>query len=154
MKNLIRLIFLFILCNSCTADEEIRLPHFPIESFIGSWAYHTVTIDGETGYYPHRESCHKDHFQINHKEGQWNQYLETTYLNDDCANSGIYLDWKINGDILSLYFGEQLVVTYKILSVTRNTFSMLYKVDVDEDGKKEDVIINAIWYDPFDRFPR
>lgn len=154
MKKIIPVLALLILCNSCTADEEIKAPVFPIESFLGSWSYNTITIDGETAYYPHREQCHRDHFEIHHEEGKWNQFLENIYLNDDCANQGTYLDWKINGDILNLYFGEQLVVTYKILSVTQNNLSLLYKVDVDNDGEKEDVIINAIYYDPFERFER
>lgn len=154
MKIAFRLLLFLLLCTSCTAEEEIKLPVFSIESFMGSWAYDTLTIDGETGYYPHRDACYKDHFQFYHEEGKWNQYYETTYINDDCANTGTYLDWSINGDKLSLYFGEQFVGSYKILSVTKNTLTLLYNVDVDNDGKKEDVIINAIYYDPFERFSR
>lgn len=155
MKNLISLLMILLIFVSCSTEEEVEEKEeimFPIEDMIGSWAYDTVTINGETGIYPHREGCYKDHFIIRHNEGNWNDFTETIYLDNNCANQGTNLEWEINGDILNLYFGEQLVITYKILSVTANTFSVLYMVDVDNDGQKDEVVINSVWYDPFENF--
>ncbi len=145
------LLLIFSSCSKKETEEEI-VEKFAIETLVGSWAYDTVTVNSETGMYPHREDCYKDHFIIRHNEGNWNDFTETIYLDDNCANQGTNLEWELKGDLFNLYWGEQLVITYKILSVTSNTLSFLYNVDIDNDGRKEEVTINAVKYDPFNNF--
>lgn len=113
MKKLSYLFLVLFLFNSCAKEDINAEPPFPIESFIGSWAYDTVTVDGETRFYPHRSECYKDHFIFRHNEGQWNMYTETIYLDSNCANQTANLEWQLTGDILRLYFGEQLVATIR-----------------------------------------
>ncbi len=157
MKKLLLPCFLLLILAACSKEEneeEVVNNLFPIEDLVGSWAYDTVTFEGETGLYPHQEDCYKDHFIIRHNEGNWNDFTETIYLDANCANQGTNLEWELKEDILNLYFGDQLVVTYQILEVTPTTMSFRYMVDVDNDDHKDEVIINFVWYDPFDQFER
>ena len=155
MKKLLFSCFLLLILTACSKEEneeEVENNLFPIEDLVGSWAYDTITYKGETGLYPHQEDCYKDHFLIRHNEGNWNDFTETIYLDANCANQGTNLEWELKGDILNLYFGDQLVVTYQILEVTSTTISYLTMIDVDNDGNKDEVIINSVKYDPFGEF--
>lgn len=69
-----------------------------------------------------------------------------------CATSGTGLEWALNGDIINLYFGEQLVLKYKILEVNETTFTYLLEIDYDDDGSIDQLEITGISYDPYDEF--
>ena len=157
MKRLLFSCFLLLILTACSKEEnekEVENNLFPIEDLVGSWAYDTITYKGETGLYPHQEDCYKDHFIIRHNEGNWNDFTETIFLDANCANQGTNLEWELKGDVLNLYFGDQLVVTYQLLEVNPTTMSYRYMVDVDNDGRQDELIFNSVWYDPYDQFER
>src|SRR5690606_34834531 len=142
--TVLALCFISISCSSDDVDEDIIEPLFSDDEVIGSWAYDTYTINGDTYAYPHREGCFKDVFIFRNNEGQEHQYEEKIHAYSNCGVSSTNLEWKIEGENLNLYYGEQLVITYEILSITKYTFTVLFITDFDEDGTEDEVEIKAI----------
>ncbi|HEA28616.1 MAG TPA: hypothetical protein ENH91_01240 [Leeuwenhoekiella sp.] len=155
MKKLFFLL-MFILLTSCSKDDDEQ-DILPVEPFLdnqvlGGWAYDTFTINGQTLGYPHIEACDKDFFIFRNNEGQDHQYEERISSNSNCAITQTFLRWEIKGKMLNLYFGDPLIISYEILSITKNTFTVLLKTDFDEDGMEDEVEIKAVRYDPFGEF--
>lgn len=145
-------ILLFVACSKEDNEDVLEEPFFSIENLVGGWAYDSIELEGETYLYPHREECYKDFIQFRHNEGQWYQFTETIFLDENCANESTNMEWQLKGKTLNLFFGEDLVISYEIITLTRNSLILLYRVDVDGDGKKEELLISTIPYNLYGEF--
>lgn len=157
MRYLVGFLMLIILA-SCSNDDDIDEAPDPyvLEAIIGSWAYDTVTINGEFYMYQHTEGCVKDMFQFYNEEGKLFDFEEDYVSNCDicaeCAISSTNLKWELIGKKIDLYFGEQLVAQYEILEVSDSLIRYKRFFDVDEDGNEDEVEITGVPYDPYDEF--
>ena len=157
MRYLVGFLMLIIL-TSCSKDDDIDKAPDPyiLEAIIGSWAYDTVTINGEFYMYQHTEGCVKDMFQFYNEEGKLFDFEEDYVSNCDicaeCAISSTNLKWELIGKKIDLYFGEQLVAQYEILEVSDSFIKYKRFFDVDEDGNEDEVEITGVPYDPYDEF--
>ncbi|MCK0107957.1 hypothetical protein MWU58_01500 [Flavobacteriaceae bacterium S0825] len=157
MRYLVGFLMLIIL-TSCSKDDDIDKAPDPyiLEAIIGSWAYDTVTINGEFYMYQHTEGCVKDMFQFYNEEGKLFDFEEDYVSNCDicaeCAISSTNLKWELIGKKIDLYFGEQLVAQYEILEVSDSLIRYKRFFDVDEDGNEDEVEITGVPYDPYDEF--
>lgn len=148
---------ILLVCVSCSESEDVdpREAYF-LENIIGSWAYDTVKVNGATFLYQHTEGCVKDLFQFYNSEGKEFDFEESVVLNcsncAECATSGTSLEWELKGDKINLYFGEVLVLVYKILEINNERFIYEVEVDFDEDGDLDILEITGIPYDPYGRF--
>jgi hypothetical protein len=144
-------------CVACSESEDVnpREAYF-LENIIGSWSYDTVKVNGETYLYQHTEGCIKDHFQFYNSEGKEFDFEERVVLNCsncvECATSGTNLEWELKGDKIKLYFGEQLVLVYKIIEVNDIKFTYQVEIDYDDDGDKDLLEITGVRYDPYNEF--
>ena len=149
---------MLIILASCSNDDDIDDAPDPyvLEAIIGSWAYDTVTINGEFYMYQHTEGCVKDMFQFYNEEGKLFDFEEDYVSNCDicaeCAISSTNLKWELIGKKIDLYFGEQLVAQYEILEVSDSLIRYKRFFDVDEDGNEDEVEITGVPYDPYDEF--
>ena len=154
-KVLILCLLILISCSKSDFEEDPREAYFR-EAIIGSWSINTITVDGQTFLYKHTENCEKDLFQFYNEEGKEFDFEETVVLNCSncapCATSGTNLKWELEGDIINLYFGDQLILNYKIIEVTENIFIYEVVIDYDNDGEKETLQIKADKYDPYNDF--
>ena len=144
---------------SCASDDDNSKPapdSYILEAIIGSWAYDTVTINGTFYEYEHTEGCVKDLFQFYNEEGKEFDFEEDYISNCDicaeCAISSTNLEWELYGNMIDLYFGEQLVTQYEILEVNSSFIRYKRMFDYDEDGMEDEIIITGIPYDPYDEF--
>ena len=149
---------MLIILASCSNDDDIDEAPDPyvLEAIIGSWAYDTVTVNGEFYMYQHTEGCVKDMFQFYNEEGKLFDFEEDYVSNCDicaeCAISSTNLKWELIGKKIDLYFGEQLVAQYEILEVSDSFIKYKRFFDVDEDGNEDEVEITGVPYDPYDEF--
>ena len=156
-KIILILFTLFVCCSDDNQIEEVNEQEaFFKKAIIGSWAYDTVKVDGVTYKYGHTQDCEKDYFQFYNQEGKLFEFQEQVILNcancAKCASSGTGLRWELNSDNINLYFGEQLVLVYKIIEVTETTLRYQVNLDFDEDGVEDELEISAVYYDPFNDF--
>lgn len=126
MRYLVSFLTIAILF-SCSSDDD-KGPEAPdsniLEAIIGSWAYNTVTINGDFYTYEHIDGCTKDLFQFYNQEGKIFEF-EEDYISNcdicaDCAITSTNLEWELIGDRIDLYFGEHLVTQYEVLDVNNN----------------------------------
>jgi|GEM_PF-1343852 len=151
--------FMLIILASCSSDDdggkEAPDPYI-LEAIIGSWAYDTVTINGEFYTYGHTEGCVKDLFQFYNEEGKEFDFEEDYVSNCDicaeCAITSTNLRWELIGDKIDLYFGEQLITQYEIIEVNNSLIRYKRFFDYDEDGEEDEIVITGIPYDPYDEF--
>lgn len=155
-KVIFILSFLLLGCSSDDSPEELPPDPYILEAIIGSWAYDTVTINGEFFNYQHTEGCVKDLFQFYNEEGKEFDFEEDFVSNCDicaeCAITSTGLKWELKGDEIDLFFGSQLVAQYIILDVDDTIIRYLREFDIDNDGEEDEVIITGIPYDPYDEF--
>jgi hypothetical protein len=57
------------------------------------------------------------------------------------------MEWKIKNDVISLYFGVEKVIEFKVISLTADSFVYSYTYDVDNDNIDDNIIIFAIPYE-------
>ena len=160
MKKVVLCVFA-ILVLSCSSDDDTAIvedqnvvhPSFDVDKLIGAWVYKSIKVNGETFPYEHNPNCQKDVFGFYNQEGKYFDYEELTHVDENCATSGISLKWKVKKDIISLYFGEQLALSYQVLSVTNTRFVVLVSEDIDNDGKEDHIEITALREDPYGWFP-
>ncbi len=161
MKIKYLILVLGILVLGCGSDDDSSSDRpdpnpFILETIIGSWAYDTVTVNGELFVYVHVEGCNKDLFQFYNEEGKVFEFEEDVILEcefcADCASSSTGLRWDLYGDFIDLYFGEQLVTTMEILELDENFVRYKRFFDVDDDGVIDELIVTGIPYDPYFEF--
>ncbi len=150
-------ILCIILIVSCSKDDNIESPDpYILEAIIGSWAYDTVTINGDFYVYQHTEGCTKDLFQFYNEEGKEFDFEEDYISNCNncapCAISSTILKWELIGNKVNLYFGEQFITQYEILEVNQNIIRYKRYFDYDEDGNEDEIEITGIPYDPYLEF--
>ena len=162
MRKLIYCVFA-IAIFSCSAsddnevDEETdpREAYF-LEAIIGSWAYDTVKVNGQLFLYEHTEGCVKDLFQFYNTEGKFFDFEESVVMNcsncAECATSGTNLKWELKGDEIGLFWGDQLVLVYKIIAVDEDKFIYEVEFDYDEDGNLDLLEFTNVPYDPYEVF--
>lgn len=146
------LIFLSVFALlGCSNDDDIVRPDpdpFILQAIIGSWAYDTITINGEFFVYAHIVDCEKDSFQFYNEEGKEFDFEEDITLDcefcAECARSTTNLKWDLYGDNIDLYFGEQLVTTLEILELDENIIRYRRFFDVDEDGSLDELEVTGI----------
>lgn len=157
MKKILLLLLLGLV--SCSKDEytpvergNINYPSFDTSKMIGAWVYETMTFNGETFLYPHNPNCTKDVFGFFNTEGRRFLYDEIIHVNDECSVSQTNLEWKVNGDKLIFYFGEQLVLIYTVISIDDDYFIVRRIADFNNDGIEDTLEIKAKREDPFGWF--
>ena len=149
---------MLIILASCSNDDDIDEAPDPyvLEAIIGSWAYDTVTVNGEFYMYQHTEGCVKDMFQFYNEEGKLFDFEEDYVSNCDicaeCAISSTNLKWELIGKKIDLYFGEQLVAQYEILEVSDSFIKYKRFFYVEEDGNEDEGERTGVPYDPYDEF--
>ncbi|MBU2526940.1 MAG: hypothetical protein KKC03_10115 [Bacteroidetes bacterium] len=55
-------------------------------------------------------------------------------------------------DQIELYFGEEMVISYKVISLTNNRIIVETSTDFDENGSLDTVLIIAFRNDPYGWF--
>ncbi|MBC3758191.1 hypothetical protein H7U19_07240 [Hyunsoonleella sp. SJ7] len=142
--------------DSSPEEETHPREAYFLEAIIGSWAYDTIKLDGQLFLYQHTEGCVKDRFQFYNREGKEFDFEESVVLNcsncAECASRGTGLEWALNGDKISLYWRDQVVLIYKIIDVDDEKFTYEVEVDYDEDGDIDLLEITGIPYDPYGEF--
>ncbi|GGI55912.1 hypothetical protein [Winogradskyella haliclonae] len=155
-KNIFLIIFLLTLVG-CSSDDSNDTPDpYILETIIGSWAYDTVTINGDFFLYQHTDGCVKDLFQFYNEEGKEFDFEEDYVSNcsncAECALTSTNLKWDLRNNVIDLYFGEQLVTQLEVLEVNANLIEYKRIFDFDGDGVNDEVVITGIPYDPYDEF--
>lgn len=153
-------LLLWVGCSDSNDTPEVVIPD-PLEAFykeaiIGSWAINTVTVDSVTEVYEHTEGCEKDLFQFYNSDIKPFEFEELVVTNcpqcAECSITQTALEWELNGNKISLFFGEQLILVYEIVSVTEDNFVYKFQFDIDNDNVIENVEVNADYHDPFGDF--
>ena len=143
-------------CSSKDDDTVDPLEAYYKEAILGSWAYDTVVVDGQTYLYDHVDNCTKDLFQFYNQPGKRFDFEETVILDCDncaeCASSSTNLRWELDGDIIKFYFGEPLVLIYKIIEVNETSFTYQVRFDYDDDGDEDLLEFTSVPYDPYNEF--
>jgi hypothetical protein len=157
MKAKIILVGLMVVMFGCSKDDGPESPDpYILEAIVGSWAYDTVKINGTLYQYSHTEGCVKDLFQFFNQEGKLFDFEEEVVLNcancAECALGSTNLRWHLRGNIVDLFFGEQLVVKLRILEVNDSLIRYVSNFDYDGDGDLDEVEITGLPYDPYDEF--
>lgn len=142
---------------SCSSDDIDEKPDpYILKAIIGSWAYDTVTVNGDFYMYQHTEGCVKDMFQFYNEEGKIFEFEEDYVSNcaicAECAITSTNLKWELIGNKIDLYFGEQFIEQYEILEVNNSIIRYKRFFDFDEDGDEDEVEITGVPYDPYDEF--
>ena len=152
------LCFLFGCSSDDDGSDEVEgaLEQYYLQAIIGSWSYDTVTINGEQFVYEHSQGCERDLFQFYNEEGKEFEFEELAIIPCSncapCASTQTGLEWELENDRVDLYFGEDLVVSLKLLEVTEEFLSYQRQFDINGDGEQDSVIITATYYDPFGDF--
>ena len=128
-------------------ENPIDNPSFSVDLLINRWKYDQVNINGQQYLYGHQPNCQKDEFTFANNEGQIRQYSDLIFINDICSSSSTVMEWKIKEDKISLYFGTQKIIDYKVISLTSNSFVYSYVYDVDNDNIDDNIIIFAVPYE-------
>jgi hypothetical protein len=151
MRNFI-IGFLVLFLISCTSDDEnkenpIDNPSFSVDLMLNRWKYNQVNINGLQYLYGHQPNCQKDEFTFANNEGQIRQYSELIFVNAICSSNSTIMEWKIKNDIISLYFGIEKVIDFKVISLTADSFVYSYIYDIDNDNVADNIIIFAVPYE-------
>ncbi|MFN7045238.1 MAG: lipocalin family protein [Flavobacterium sp.] len=151
MRKIIICLFVLILFSCSNDDDKIENPidnpSFSVDLLINRWKYDQVNINGQQYLYGHQPNCQKDEFTFANNEGQIRQYSDLIFINDICSSSSTVMEWKIKEDKISLYFGTQKIIDYKVISLTSNSFVYSYVYDVDNDNIDDNIIIFAVPYE-------
>ena len=150
MKKIITIV-VAILILSCSSDNEvnqdpIQNPTFSVALLLKRWQFDKVIYNGQRFNYAHQPNCMKDGFTFANQPGQIRYYNELVFVNDNCSTNGLFLEWKIKNDTISFYFGTQFVIDFKVISLTETKLIYSYYTDVDNDGTKDLITMEAIPY--------
>lgn len=150
MKKTITILIALLLL-SCSSDTEenkdpIQNPTFSVALLLKRWSFDKVIYNGERFNYAHQPNCMKDEFTFANQPGQIRYYNELVFVNDICSANGLNLEWKIKNDTISFYFGTQFVIDFKVISLTDTKLIYSYYTDVNNDGIKDLITIEAIPY--------
>jgi len=151
MKKLRFLTFLILLSASCSKDENtiVEPLTFDEKLLLKAWTYNTILLDGTNYLYDHNPDCYRDYFTFRNNEGQVYQYEEIYFTNTYCTANQSFLIWKPIGDHIDIYWNTVKIDEYKVISLTENSFTFTIDRDIDDDGKKEHLIVTAIPYTIF-----
>jgi hypothetical protein len=156
MKKIGLLALLALLFVSCNKDENTTpIPEpltFDPNMLVKAWSYDTVLWDGTVYLYDHNPDCYRDFFGFRNNKGQEYQFEETYFTNTYCSGNTTVLRWEPVGNHVNFYFGTPKVDEFEVISLTDNLFTFAIDRDVDNDGKKEHLVITAIPYDPYNSF--
>ena len=160
MKRILLAVMTILLlsCSSSDSEEEMVIeniinPSFDTNLLIGAWVNQKVKLNGGQEFlYQHNPNCPKDGFGFFNSEIRPFTYDELIHINDDCGTEGIGLEWRVNRNMLFLYFGESLILSYEVISLTATEFKAETSVDFDNDGSIDDVEITAVKEDPYGWF--
>lgn len=156
MKKISCLTFLLLLYISCNKDgNEIPTPEpltFEPNMLIKGWSYETVLWDGTLYLYDHNPDCKRDFFGFRNNKGQEYQFEDTYFTNTYCSGNTTVLRWEPIGNHINFYFGTPKVDEFEVISLTENLFTFAIDRDINNDKKKEHLIITAIPYDPYNSF--
>ncbi|NLP59361.1 lipocalin family protein [Lutibacter sp. B1] len=163
MRKLILIFLISGIIFSCEKDDDnnsqeqaignIINPSFNVDLMIGAWVNETIIVNGNQEIsYEHNPNCTKDVFGFFNTDIRPFTYEEIIHINNDCGTSQVILDWKVNENILSFYFGEQLVLEYEVLNITDTEFTVLTSDDYNNDGTIDTIQITAKREDPYGWF--
>ncbi|MCI2230281.1 hypothetical protein MC378_13970 [Polaribacter sp. MSW13] len=158
MKKLILFLIVGVLFSCSNSNEDVLQtgniinPKFDVNKMIGAWVNQTVKVNGQVFDYEHREHCGIDVFAFYNREGNPYEYHENVYTDDNCASHGITLEWKVKENMLIFFFGENLVLTYEVISIDDTYFTVLTSDDYDNDGTIDTIEITAKREDPYGWF--
>jgi hypothetical protein len=150
MKRIITILFALLLL-SCSSDTEenkdpIQNPTFSLNYLLKRWQFDKVIYNGVRFDYAHQPNCMKDEFTFANQPGQIRYYNELVFVNDNCSTNGLFLEWKIKNDTISFYFGTQFVIDFKVISLTETKLIYSYYTDVNNDGIKDLITMEAVPY--------
>ena len=156
MKKIRFLTFLVLLFASCNKDENTRPISEPLtfepKLLLNGWSYDTILWEETLYLYDHNPDCYRDHFGFRNNEGQVYQFEEIYYTNTYCTTNQAFLTWKPEGNHINFYIETVKIDQYEVISLTDKLFTFAIDRDIDNDGKKEHLIINAIPYNPYGSF--
>lgn len=153
-KKLLLFSFLVLVLASCNSDEN-PAPEpltFEPELLLKGWSYDTILWEGTRYIYDHNPDCNRDFFGFRNNEGQVYQFEEIYYTNTYCTVNQAFLTWEPEGDHINFYMADTKIEEYEIISLTDKLLTYAIDRDINEDGKKEHLIISAIPYDPYQSF--
>jgi len=156
MKKIGFLALVALLLASCNNDESTTpIPEpltFEPNMLVKGWSYDTVLMNGTLYLYDHNPDCNRDFFGFRNNKGQEYQFEDTYFTNTYCSGNSTILRWEPVGDHVNFYFGTPKVDVYEVISLTDTLFTFAVDRDIDDDNKKEHLIITAIPYDPYNSF--
>ena len=158
MKKLCFLLLttLFLSCSKEEAiiEEKSHIidPAFDVELMLGAWSYESVTINGKEQLYQHNPNCRQDVFAFFSTEGKLHDYTEIIHTEDHCATHSLNLEWDVNKDKIELFFGNQLAMTFTVLSLTESEFIVKATEVPSGGGSSTEVVIKAFRNDPYGWF--
>ncbi|AWK06605.1 hypothetical protein HYN56_21175 [Flavobacterium crocinum] len=137
-----------ILLASCSSDENPTPTPEPLtfdeNLLLKTWTYDTILFEGTLYAYNHNPDCQKDRFVFRNNEGQVYQYDEVYFTNTYCTGNQTILTWKPVADHIDFYWDTVKIDEYKIISLTKDHFTFAIDRDMDNDGKKEHLVVTAI----------
>jgi hypothetical protein len=150
MKKTFTVLFALLLL-SCSSDIEenkdpIQNPTFSLNYLLKRWQFDKVIYNEVRFDYAHQPNCMKDEFTFANQPGQIRYYNELVFVNDNCSTNGLFLEWKIKNDTISFYFGTQFVIDFKVISLTETKLIYSYYTDVNNDGIKDLITMEAVPY--------
>jgi hypothetical protein len=152
MKYKIFFLFVLFFTLSCSKDDNeivdnpIDNPSFNVNLLLNRWKFNQININGQQFQYQNQPNCQIDEFTFTNQEGQIRQYQEIIFINDICSTNSVSLDWRIKNDIISLYFGTQKIIDYKVIFLSANSLIYSFSVDINNDSILDEIIIFASPY--------
>jgi hypothetical protein len=156
MKKIGLLALVALVMASCNKEENTPpIPEpltFEPNLLVKGWSYETVLWNGTLYLYSHNPDCYRDFFGFRNNKGQEYQFEDTYFTNTYCSGNTTILRWEPVGNHVNFYFGTPKVDVYEVISLTDTLFTFAVDRDIDNDGKKDHLIITAIPYDPYNSF--
>lgn len=118
-----------------------------ITDLTGIWAIFSAEFQGVLVDIPiDYQDCGRNFF-IYSENGTYTEYL---FQSSDCSYNVNQLDWDLNNGIITISnsFGQS--DEFAITRINENEFSFKSRIDVDEDGQLDILIINAKRYQPIE----
>ncbi len=153
MKNFLWVIGLCLFLNSCTNDDNEN----PENSFYdgaltdlsdldvqGTWALQSITFEDEVYIVPENiPECGKDFFKLLPS----NQYYEYIFTSSSCQFESNNFQWNLNNGVITLSNGAE-EAEWVILSLNSQGMRVRMKLDVNQDGLLDEVVVYIIRYEP------
>ncbi len=156
--SLLLLALLFACSNDDNSIPEIEPgtiinPAFDTNLMIGAWVNESLIVNGgESIPYEHNPLCAKDAFGFFNEEGRPFTYEELVNLDDNCVANQVIMEWSVIEDQLFLFFGDQLLFAYQVLSISETEFRVINFTDFDGDGNRDSIEVTAVREDPYGWF--